>query len=517
VGDARITPAMAKRIELWPVERLVPYARNARTHSAEQVAQIAASIAEFGFVNPILVDSRDGIVAGHGRLLAARKLGLTEVPVIVLDHLSETQRRAYVLADNRLALNAGWDDEVLAAELAALETDGFDLGLIGFSEHELADLIADPAEAPAAAVEEDVPLPPAKAVTMPGDLWLIGAHRLICGDCRDVSVVAKLFEGRRANVVVTSPPYATRREYDPASGFRPVAPEDYVEWYRDVAASIASVLAHDGSYLLNIKEHAEDGQRHLYVKDLFIAHVRQWGWRFIDEFCWRKTDNGVPGGWNNRFKNAWEPIAHFSRGESIKFHPFAVGHRSEDCFEYSPDNPKSTSGSGLLGTGARGEAAGKPGSRDEDGRHAGIARPSNVIEAKTESSQGSHSAPFPRAIPEFFIKAFSDPGDVVFDPFLGSGTTLVAAGALDRAGYGCEISPAYCDVILRRAMNAFGVTPTLATTGETFTEIAPAREAPADAAADLRAADSKSIRRKPNGMPCYGPQRKRSETVAQTV
>jgi DNA modification methylase len=481
------------------------------------VAQIAASIAEFGFVNPILVDSRDGIVAGHGRLLAARKLGLAEVAVIVLDHLSEAQRRAYVLADNRLALNAGWDDEVLAAELAALEEDGFDLGLIGFNEHELADLMADPEPAPAAEVEEEVPLPPAKAVTLPGDLWLIGPHRLICGDCRDFAVVAKLFDGRNANVVVTSPPYATRREYDPASGFRPVAPEEYVAWYGDVTASIASVLAHDGSYLLNIKEHAEDGQRHLYVKDLFIAHVRQWGWRFIDEFCWRKTDNGVPGGWNNRFKNAWEPIAHFSRGESIKFHPFAVGHRSEDCFDYSPDNPKSASGSGLLGTGARGDAARKPGSRDEDGRHAGIARPSNVIEAKTESSQGSHSAPFPRAIPEFFIKAFSDAGDVIFDPFLGSGTTLVAAGSLDRAGYGCEISPAYCDVILRRAMVAFGLTPTLAATGETFIEVARAREAPADTAADLRAADSKSIRRKPNGMPCYGPQRKRREAVAQTV
>jgi DNA modification methylase len=499
----RVTPAMAKRIELWPVERLVPYARNARTHSAEQVAQIAASIAEFGFVNPILVDSRDGIVAGHGRLLAARKLGLTEVPVIVLDHLSETQRRAYVLADNRLALNAGWDEEVLAAELAALETDGFDLGLIGFSEHELADLIADPAEAPAAAVEEDVPLPPAKAVTMPGDLWLIGAHRLICGDCRDVSVVAKLFEGRRANVVVTSPPYATRREYDPASGFRPVAPEDYVEWYRDVAANIASVLAADGSYFLNIKEHAEDGQRHLYVKDLFIAHVREWGWRFIDEFCWRKTDNGVPGGWNNRFKNAWEPIAHFSRGESIKFHPFAVGHRSEDCFDYSPDNPKSASGSGLLGTGARGEAAGDTGSRDEDGRHAGIARPSNVIEAKTESGQGSHSAPFPRAIPEFFIKAFSDPGDIIGDPFLGSGTTLAAAHVLERAGYGIEISPAYCDVILRRMEHLTGVEPTLAT-GEKFSEVAAERGS--TTGGDLRQLDAKSIRRKPNGMPCYAPK-----------
>lgn len=276
MADVRITPAMAKRIELWPAERLVPYARNARTHSAEQVAQIAASIVEFGFTNPILVDSRDGIVAGHGRLLAARKLGLAEVPVIVLDHLSETQRRAYVLADNRLALSAGWDDEVLAAELAALEAEGFELGLTGFTEHELADLLADD-EAPAAADEQEVPLLPAKPVTQPGDLWLVGPHRVICGDCRDASVLARLFAGHKANVVVTSPPYATRREYDPASGFRPVAPEAYVEWYRDVAASIASVLAADGSYLLNIKEHAEDGQRHLYVKDLFIAHVREWG------------------------------------------------------------------------------------------------------------------------------------------------------------------------------------------------------------------------------------------------
>ena len=480
--ETRITPAMAKRIELWPVERLVPFARNARTHSATQIAQIAASIAEFGFVNPILVDSADGIVAGHGRLLAARKLGLAEVPVIVLDHLSQTQRRAYVLTDNRLSELAGWDDAVLAAELAALEEDGFDLGVIGFTEADLADLVADPERTTAADADEEVPPPAAKAVTQPGDLWLVGPHRVICGDCRDAAVIARLFEGRKANVVVTSPPYATQREYDPASGFRPVAPDDYVEWYRDVAASIATVLASGGSYVLNIKEHAEDGQRHLYVKDLFIAHVRQWGWRFVDEFCWRKTDNGVPGGWNNRFKNAWEPIAHFSRGEAIKFHPFAVGHRSEDCFDYSPDNPKSTSGSGLLGTGARGAAASRADSSDEDGRHAGIARPSNVIEAKSESSQGSHSAPFPRAIPEFFIKAFSDAGDVIFDPFLGSGTTLAAAHVLDRNGYGCEISPAYCDVIVRRVMNLTGDAAILCETGKTFAEVAAGRGVPVDQA-----------------------------------
>jgi DNA modification methylase len=156
-----------------------------------------------------------------------------------------------------------------------------------------------------------------------------------------------------------------------------------------------------------------------------------------------------------------------------------VGHWSDDCFDYSPDNPKSTSGSGLLGMGPRGAAADKGknhaawqttrrNANDLDGRHGGLARPSNVIEAKTESSQGNHSAPFPRAIPEFFIKAFSDPGDVVFDPFAGSGTTLVAAGLLERAGFGVEISPAYCDVILRRLQETLKLTPVHAVTGEPF-------------------------------------------------
>src|SRR5208337_5014085 len=148
--------------------------------------------------------------------------------------------------------------------------------------------------------------------------------------------------------------------------------------------------------------------------------------------------------------------------------PTAVGHVSEDCFDYSPNNPKSKSGSGLLGTGARGTAAGQPDADDSDGRFTGIARPSNVIEVKSESSQGSHSAPFPRALVEFFLKAFSDPGDVVFDPFMGSGTTMAAAHVLARKGYGCEISPAYCDVILRRIMNLTGETAVLAETGVTF-------------------------------------------------
>ena len=478
------------QVQLWPIDRLVPYARNPRTHSPEQVVQLAASIVEFGFTSPILVDTKAGIIAGHGRLLAARKLGLPEVPVIVLDHLSETQKRAYVIADNRLALNAGWDEELLSAELAELEREKFDVELTGFSDAELEVLLADEKGAESAETPEEIPEAPAVAVTQPGDLWMIGAHRLLCGDCRDRDSVLRLFEGLKANIVVTSPPYASQREYDPASGFRPVAPEDYIGWYGELAANIESVLAPDGSYFLNIKEHAEDGQRLLYVKELTIAHVLQWGWRFVDELCWRKTDNGVPGGWGNRFKNAWEPIFHFCRQPEIKFRPEAVGHLSDGCFDYSPDTPESNSGSGLLG-------------QHED-RHTGIARPSNVIEAKTESSQGSHSAPFPRVIPEFFIKAFTDPGDAVFDPFLGSGTTMAAAALLERNGYGIEISPAYCDVIIRRMQNLVPDTPViLADTNHTFEEVAAARGVAPEAAGRPRERDSRAIKHR-GPAPYYG-------------
>jgi len=486
---------MANRIELWPVDRLVPYERNARTHSSSQVAQIAASIVEFGFNAPILVDSNAGIIAGHGRLMAARKLGLSEVPVIVLDHLSETQKRAYIIADNKLTELGGWDAEVLSLELKDLQEAEFDLDLLGFSDREIEALVGEATIQPATDddSEDEVPEAPAEPVTRPGDVWVIGRHRLICGDCRDALTVARLLDGSKAHLVITSPPYATQREYDPASGFKPVAPDEYVDWYRAVADNIQTSLAADGSYFLNIKEHAAEGERHLYVKDLVIAHKRKWGWRFVDEFCWRKTDNGVPGGWGNRFKNAWEPVFHFCRQPEIKFRPKSVGHVSEDCFDYSPNNPKSTSGSGLLGTGARGSAAAQPGSDDEDGRFTGIARPSNVVEVKSESGQGSHSAPFPRALVEFFLKAFSDPGDIVFDPFLGSGTTMAAAQLLGRVGYGIEISPAYCDVILRRMVNLAGEEAVLFETGQSISEVAAARGVPQEQVDNPRLRDSRRI------------------------
>ena len=269
-----------------------------------------------------------------------------------------------------------------------------------------------------------------------GKLVLTSRHRLVCGDCRDFATVEKLLDGHKINVAVTSPPYASQRTYDESSGFKPIPPVEYVSWYRDVASNIMENLADNGSYFCNIKEHCEDGQRSLYVKDLTLAHVREWGWRFVDEFCWRNTKNGVPGTWPNRFKNAWEPVFHYSKNTQIKFDPIACGTKSDSAFSYSSETAETKTGSGLLG---------EKGTQE----HSGIARPSNVIEVAAAST-GDHSAAYPVALPEFFIKAFSDPGDVIYDPFMGSGTTLIAAEKNGRRGFGCEISPAYCDVIIKR-------------------------------------------------------------------
>lgn len=450
------------QIELRSVRALLPHARNSRTHSEEQVAQVAASILEFGWTNPILVDGDGVVIAGHARLLAARKLEMAEVPVIVLAHLTEPQKRALIIADNKLALNAGWDEDLLRAEVAALQDDGFDLEVVGFSDDELRVLLGDAATSDAEPEGDDsIPEAPANPISRAGDLWRIGRHRLVCGDCRDAGVVARLLDGASANVAITSPPYAQQRDYDPASGFRPIPPDQYASWFRVVAENVAAVLAPDGSYFLNIKEHSEDGERSLYVKDLVLAHKREWCWRFVDEFCWRNTANGVPGKWPNRLKNAWEPVFQFCRNKEIKFRPQNAGHVSEDVVIYSPDNPSAPSGSGLLGCGAE--------------KTTGIAWPSNVVEAKAEGSQGLHSAPFPRALVEFFVKAFSDPGDTVFDPFLGSGTTMAAAHVLGRTGYGIEISPAYCDVILRRMQELTGDEAVLASTGQRFSDVAEER------------------------------------------
>ena len=188
------------------VADLIPYARNSRTHSDAQVTKIAASIREFGFLNPVIVDGQNGIIAGHGRVMAAKKLGLEEVPVVEASHLSEAQRRAYVIADNRLALDAGWDDEMLRVEFAELEELGFDLELTGFTLDEIGAL--EPEELTEGLTDEDaVPEAPEQPVTVEGDVWLLGNHRLMCGDSGSVDAIDQLLAGVTPNAVVTDPPY----------------------------------------------------------------------------------------------------------------------------------------------------------------------------------------------------------------------------------------------------------------------------------------------------------------------
>lgn len=189
-----------------PTADLIPYARNSRTHSDQQVAQICSSIQEFGFTNPVLVDDKNSIIAGHGRVLAATKLGLSEVPCLVLSHLSEAQKRAYVIADNKLALNAGWDDELLALELVDLQDMDFDLSLTGFSADELAGLMELETE-DGLTEDDEVPEAPELAITVEGDLWQLGEHRLLCGDGTSIDAIDTLLDGLKPNAVFTDPPY----------------------------------------------------------------------------------------------------------------------------------------------------------------------------------------------------------------------------------------------------------------------------------------------------------------------
>ena len=190
---------------MMPTARLVPYARNARTHSDQQIAQIATSMAEFGFVNPILIGDDNVIIAGHGRLMAAQRLGMSEAPVIVLGHLTAAQRRALVIADNKIGENAGWDEAQLSQELQALLADGFDLGLLGIPENELDALLAEAEGGPEMSDDaaDAIPAPPAEPITKPGDIWALGKHRLCCGDATDPAAIARLMRGEQATLMFT--------------------------------------------------------------------------------------------------------------------------------------------------------------------------------------------------------------------------------------------------------------------------------------------------------------------------
>ncbi|HXI75681.1 MAG TPA: DNA methyltransferase [Steroidobacteraceae bacterium] len=472
-----------------PLADLIPYARNARTHSPEQVAQIAASMEQFGWTNPILVDERGGVIAGHGRLQAAQALGMGQVPTIAVPGLTEAQRRALVLADNKLALNAGWDFGLLRDELAELDTGEFDMGVLGFSGEELEQIATWTPDGSTSSYDDGranaIPAAPTRPVSGAGDVWLLGRHRLMCADCRDPAQAATLLSTRRINLAFTSPPYAEQREYDRASGFLPVKPIDYVDWFAPVAAIVATALEPDGSWFVNIKPPGAGLDTDLYVFDLVIAHVRKWGWHFATEFCWER--NGVPKSVTQRFKNQFEPVYQFTRGR-WKMRPDAVRHESDNVPRAGGKGVGDTSWATAQGNGGpifgaarkrkRGTTelmSGVQGLNAAPGEYIGpgLAYPGNRLPTFTSSHEAlGHAAAFPVGLPEFFIKAYTDEGDAVFDPFLGTGSTLIAAECTERDGYGMELSPAYVDVCVTRWQNFTGKQATLESDGRTFAEIA---------------------------------------------
>ena len=455
-------------IEYLPIGSLTPYARNARTHSPEQVAQIAASITEFGWTNPILVDGDNGIIAGHGRLAAARKLGLDQVPVIELAHLTVAQKRALVIADNRLALDAGWDEEMLALELADLSEAGYDLALTGFEDAEIealltgdmtdADADAEPdADEPDAA--DDVPDAPVVAVSRPGDVWAIGAHRLICGDATDRGVVAALMDGDAARLCFTSPPYGNQRDYT-SGGIT-----DWDGLMRGVFAHVPT--ADDGQVLVNLGLIHRDNEVITYW-DAWLGWMRTQGWR---RFAWYVWDQGpgMPGDWAGRFAPSFEFVFHFNRQSRKPNKIVPCKHAGEIK---RPDDSSSKGMRGKDGKIGEWTGVGKP---TQDFRI-----PDSVIRVHRHTGKIGqdidHPAVFPVALPEFVIEAYTDAGDIVFEPFGGSGTTMLAAQRTGRVCRSVEIAPQYVDVAIKRfQQNHPGVPVMLLATGQSFDEVEAAR------------------------------------------
>ena len=457
------TPAMARRIELWPLGRLKPYVKNARTHSEAQVAKIASSIVEYGFISPLLVSGEGDIMAGHGRLAAAQKLALDVVPVVVLDHLTSTQRRAYILADNQLALQAGWDEELLAAELAELSAAGFDLSLTGFSDDELASLLsdiedtADSEEAPSIGepANEDIPDAPVTPVSRAGDIWQLGAHRLICGDSTDPAVVAALMTGDQASLCFTSPPYGQQRDYTQGIA-------DWDALMRGVFANLP--MADDGQVLVNLGLIHRDNEVIPYW-DGWLAWMRTQGWRRFGWYVWDQGP-GMPGDWAGRLAPSFEFVFHFNR-QSRK------PHKIVPCKHAGQDSHLRADGSSTAMRGKDGEVGGwtHAGQPTQDFRI-----PDSVIRVMRHKGKIGrdidHPAVFPVALPEHILLAYSDPGDVVFEPFGGSGTTILAAQKTNRVARAIELAPSYTDVAVKRfQQNHPDIPVTLLATGQTFAEV----------------------------------------------
>ena len=381
------------KIEQRPIEALIPYINNSRKHSDEQVAQISASIKEFGWTNPILVDGTNGIIAGHGRLLAARKLGMDKIPVIELAHLSDTQKKALIIADNKLALNADWDTELLTIELNELMSDDFALDILGFDKDELNALL-NVIEPNAGLTDEDaVPDVPEEPKTKLGDIYILGNHRLMCGDSTSIDAVEKLMNGQLADQLVTDPPYNIA--YEGGSKKREqikndeMADDEFRQFLKDVYIAANAVMKAGAVFYI---WHADtEGYN-------FRGAAKDMGWKVRQTLIWNK-DNSAFG----RSDYHW------------KHEPCLYGWKEGAAHLWATDRKQTT-----------------------------------VIECKRPSKSDLHPTMKPVELMEYQILNNTKGSDIVLDLFGGSGSTMIAAEKIGRKACLMELDPKYCDVIVKR-------------------------------------------------------------------
>jgi DNA modification methylase len=424
-----------KELRRVPASELRPSPRNWRTHPTKQRDALRGVLAEIGIADAVLArELPDGtleLIDGH---LRAEEIGAGEIPVLVLD-VTEDEAGKMLATLDPLAAMAEADPAKLDALLREIETGSEAVAALLTELAESSGILSGSTEV----TEDEVPEPPAEPITRSGDLWLLGEHRLLCGDSTKAEDVERVMGGAPINVAFTSPPYASQRKYDESSGFKPIPPDEYVTWWEPIQANVRDHLAGDGSFFVNIKPACEELERSLYVFDLVVAMKRKWDWLFAEEFCWERS--GIPQQVVRRFKNQFEPIYQFALRE-WKFNPLSVRHT---C-----DNVPVPLGVGAGDTNAA-RRQGKMGAVAVNDVATGLAYPGNRIPTfMTNREACGHAAAFPVALPSFFYRAFSDEGDNVFDPFMGSGSCIIAAEQLHRRCFGVEISPAYCDVIVTR-------------------------------------------------------------------
>lgn len=417
---------MKTQLEHLPLDALVPYARNSRTHSPQQIAQVAASIREYGFTNPVLIDAQGGIIAGHGRVMAARQLGLAEVPCIRLPHLTDAQKRAYVIADNKLALNAGWDDELLALELRELDQLGFDLHLTGFDDDEIRKLLdIELGEGEGQGDADAVPQPPAEPIIRPGDVWVLGRHRVMCGDSTDEASAFLLLEGQQTDMVFTDPPYGVsyadkNESLNKASKGKRIQTEimnDHLQgdalgaFFLAIFSTMAAVMKPGCPFYVCAPQGGEQMM-------MMMMMMMKAGIPMRHELIWIKN-NHVLGRADYHYKH--EPILYgWKEGAG---HPW-YGER--DKFStWHVDKP---------------------------------------MQSKL------HPTMKPVELVEIALKNSSKRGDTVLDLFGGSGSTLIACEKTGRTARLMELDPRYCDVIVRRWQDFTGQRAAHAETGDPFPE-----------------------------------------------